>query len=250
MKRLAIALVAACSAPAARAPVQTAQPTPPTAAPAAAPTESPPMTDDERFTHYADQFLAEFLRYVPTDATGVGEHRWDGIWPDVSAAGDAKLHAFYERQLAGIPHGTLSQQNQIDATLLADRIRFGLFELDELKSGERDPLVYTRLVGEGFDPLVNRNFGTPASRLASVIGRLDGLADVLAAAKARLQHPPQVATETAIAQTAGLIDLVEHDLATRFPDGGAALSTASARASAALHDFKTFLEKDLVPSSV
>lgn len=207
------------------------------------------MTDDERFTHYANDFLAELLRLSPVEATGAGEHRWDGNWPDVSPAGDAKLHAFFERELAGIPHGALSQQNQIDATLLADHIRFGLFDLDELKTGERDPMTYTRLVGEGFDPLVNRNFGTPASRLASVISRLDGVADLLTAAKARLQHSPKVATETAISQTAGLIGLVEHDLAARFPDGGQPLAAASARASAALHDFKTFLEKDLLPRS-
>jgi len=207
------------------------------------------MTADDRFTAYADQFLAEYLRLFPVDATTQGEHRWDATWPDLTPAGDAKLHAFFERALAGIPHGELSQQNQIDATLLADQLRFGLFQLDELKPRDRDPLLYTSLVGEGFDPLVNRNFGTPASRLASVIGRLEALPDVLAAAKTRLQHPPRVATETAITQTAGLIGLVEHELAARFPDGGAPLAAASGRAAAALHDFKTFLEHDLLARS-
>ena len=207
------------------------------------------MTDDERFTQYAGQFLAEYLRYMPVDATAAGEHRWDGDWPDVSPAGDAKLHAFFERALAGIPHGALSEQNQIDATLLADHLRFGLFGLDDLKTRDHDPLYYTTLVGEGFDPLVNRSFGTPASRLASVLGRLDTLPAMLAAAKARLQHPPQVATETAIQQSAGLIDLVEHELATRFPQGGAPLAEATGRAGAALHEFKTFLEKDLLARS-
>jgi uncharacterized protein (DUF885 family) len=219
------------------------------APPAQEPPPPPALTDDQRFAAFADRYLADYLKLQPVDATIAGEHRWDGTWPDLSRAGDATLHAFFVRELAGIPTGTLSQQNQIDATLLADEIKAGLFQLDELKSRDRDPVLYTGLIGEGFDPLVNRNFGTPATRLASVIGRLDSLPALLAAAKSRLQHPPQVATETAITQTAGLIDLVEHDLAKRFPEGGARLAESGTRAAAALHDFATFLEKDLLPRS-
>jgi uncharacterized protein (DUF885 family) len=242
MKRIALVGLVACSSPAA---------TPPVVAPPAAPvqTQTPTQTDDQRFTAYADQFLAEYLQLAPADATIAGEHRWDGTWPDVSPAGDAKLHAFLDRALAGIPRGALSAQNQIDATLLADTIRFQLFELDELKQRDRDPVFYTDVIGTGFDALVNRNFGTPASRLASVIGRLDALPQLLTAAKARLQHPSHVATETASTQTAGLVDLVDKDLAARFPDGGPALAEASKHAAAALHDFQTFLDKDLLARS-
>jgi uncharacterized protein (DUF885 family) len=249
MKLIALVGLVACSAPHAPPP---APPPTPTATPVAAPPAPAPAaapTDDQRFVGYSDRFLAEYLRFSPVEATIAGEHRWDATWPDVSPAGDAKLHRFLERALAEIPPGTLSQQNQIDATLIADRIRFGMFALDELKARDRDPVFYTGLVGEGFDPLVNRNFGTPASRLASVIGRLDKLPEVLAAAKARLSHPSRVATETAITQTAGLVGLVEKDLAARFPDGGAPLADASKRAATALHEFKTFLEKDLLARS-
>ena len=246
MKRLAIALAVSCAAPAAPPPAP-----PPVVAPVTAPTPAPTrtMTPDEHFTAYANQFLADYLRFEPVDATGQGEHRWDATWPDLTPAGDAKFRAFLERVLAGIPREGLSEQNQIDATLLADRAKFELFQLDELKSRDRDPMYYTTLVGEGLDPMVTRNFGTPQSRLQSLIGRLDGLPAVLAAGRARLQHPPQVATETAIKQTDGLIDLVEHDLAARFPEGGAPLAEASKRAAAALHELKDFLEKDLLARS-
>ncbi|HEX4454827.1 MAG TPA: DUF885 domain-containing protein [Kofleriaceae bacterium] len=242
MKRIALVGLVACSSPAAPVPAAPPPTTPVT-------TQPQMQTDDQRFTAYAEHFLAEYLRLAPADATIAGEHRWDGTWPDVSPAGDAKLHRFLDGELAGIPHGALSAQNQIDATLLADTIRFQVFQLDELKQRDRDPVYYTDLIGTGFDALVNRNFGTPASRLASVIGRLDALPELLAAAKARLQHPSHVATETAITQTAGLVDLVDKDLAARFPDGGAALADASKRADAALHEFQTFLDKDLLARS-
>jgi len=247
MKSIALVGLVACSSPQAPPPATPSASAIPVAAPPAPAPAAP--TDDQRFAAYADRFLADYLRLAPVDATIAGEHRWDATWPDVSPAGDAKLHGFLEQALAAIPKGTLSQQNQIDAMLLADRIRFGLFALDELKARDRDPVFYTGLIGEGFDPLVNRNFGTPASRLASGIGRLDTLPEVLATAKARLQHPSRVATETAITQTTGLIGLVDKDLAARFPDGGAPLADAGKRAATALHEFKTFLEKDLLARS-
>src|ERR1700742_5107646 len=117
MKRLALLGLVACSSPAA----------PPPPAPVTAPAPMP--DDDQQFTAYAERFLADYLRLSPVDATPAGEHRWDGTWPDVTPAGDAKLHAFLDRELAGIPRGKLSQQDQIDATLLADQIKLGLFEL-------------------------------------------------------------------------------------------------------------------------
>ena len=247
MKR-AVLLLVACSSPPKPAPVAPEPPPPPVAKPAPMPPRLV-QTDDQKLVAYADQFLAEYLKLAPTDATIAGEHRWDATWPDLSPEGDKRVHEFFEHELAGIPKGTLSQQNQIDATLLADAIRYGLFQLDELKARDHDPVLYTRIIGEGFDPLVNRTFGTPASRLAAVIGRLDALPAVVDAAKARLQHPSKIATETAIKQTAGLIGLVEKELAARFPDGGAPLADASKRAGAALHDFKTFLENDLLKRS-
>lgn len=248
MKRIALIGLVACSAPPAPKPVAPPAPPAPVATPVAPP-PAPTQTDDQKFVAYADRFLADYLQLAPVDATGAGEHRWDAMWPDLTPAGDAKLHAFFERSLADIPHGTLSQQNQIDATILADTINYGLFRLDELKARDHDPMFYTRIIGEGFDPLVNRTFGTPASRLAAVIGRLGGLPAVIDAAKARLSHPSRIATETAIKQTAGLIGLVEKELAARFPDGGAPLADAGKRAAAALTDFKTFLEKDLLKRS-
>jgi uncharacterized protein (DUF885 family) len=257
---LSLAL-AACSSPAApppRAPEPAPTPVAPTPAPPQSPSQSPPPGPplppqaEIHLTAVEGEFLASHFRRDPVDATIQGEHRYDGAWPDVTPAGDdgdRKLAQYTLGELALIPQAELSQQSQIDAQILGDQMRYALFALDQLRARETDPVYYTDLVGEGFDPLVNRNFGTPASRLASVIGRLDGIPAIVAAAKARLAHPPKVNTETAIDQCQGLIDLVEHDLAARFPDGKDALAASSKRAAAALHDFHDYLAKDLLPRS-
>jgi uncharacterized protein (DUF885 family) len=247
MKRLVFGLLlAACSTPAPKAP-----PLPPPVLPPSPPPAPPPqpaVSADAAFDAYADQFLTAYFALSPVDATQAGEHRFDATWPDVSADGDAKLHAFLEKTRASIPRSdALDEQHRIDATLLADQTKFMLFELDQLKPRERDPVYYTDLIGEGFDPLVNRSFAPAASRLASVIGRLDGIPALVAAAKQRLHHPAQVNTETAIQQCEGLIGLVETELAARFPDATELLAPHAKRAAASLHELADFLKKDLLP---
>ena len=227
---------------------------PPSPAPAPAPAPAPPpVSQDRAFAALSQQFLDEFLRFSPVDATSAGDHRHDATWPDVTADGEASYRAFLAKtqaQLALIPRDQLDEQNQIDWQILDDQLRYGMFAIDELEPRERDPVYYTNLIGEGLDPIVNRNYGTKDSRLASLLGRLDGIPAVVAAAKARLAHPAKINTETAIQQNAGLIGLVESELAPRFPGLRTAELAASAkRASAALHDFQTFLEKDLLARS-
>jgi uncharacterized protein (DUF885 family) len=204
---------------------------------------------------FSADFLGEYLKRNPTRATEAGEHRFDGAWPDVSEAGEARERQFVEdrlKALASIPAADLSPQQRIDRGLIENQLHYWLFSLTELRDPAWDPLVYTRLVGDGLDPLVTRDFGTLEERMKSLRSRLAGVPNILAVAKKRLQKSPKIYTETAIAQNKGLIALCQHDLAEHFakvPDQKVALETAAKLAADALVDFQKFLETDLLPRS-
>jgi uncharacterized protein (DUF885 family) len=246
----AVVAAFACSSAPVPPPAQPAAATPTAVAPAA-----PATSPDAAFEAFAQGFLDEYLRRAPADATQAGEHRYDGNWPDVSAAGEAanrKWLADTRGQLARLPRNALSMQNQIDAAILDDQLQFGMFAIDELKEAETDPVTYTTLIGQGLDPLVTREFGTKETRMASLGARLDGIPAVVAAAKQRLGHPSKVATETAIQQNKGLIGLVENELTAQFaqvPGKERELAAAAKRAGDALRDFQRFLETELLARS-
>ncbi len=208
---------------------------------------------DARLTAFAERFLGEYLAKNPTRATEVGEHRHDGLWPDLSAEGEVterKLIAGWLAELATMPEAELGTPRKIDRQLLDNQLRYWLFALDELKDPERDPLLYTRLIGDGLDPLVTREFAPLEERMTSLRARLEGVPQIIAVAKKRLQRPATIYTETAIEQNAGLIALCEHDLAASFakvPAQQAALAAAAKGAAAALHDFQTFLDQGPAP---
>jgi uncharacterized protein (DUF885 family) len=242
-----VATAAACSS---------GGPPPPVAPPAPAAGEAQPAPSaDVAFEAFANRFLDELLQRQPTRATRVGDHRFDARWPDISPQGEAAYRKWLEETRAALgrlPHDGRSEQNQIDADILDERLRSELFALDELKDLEIDPVAYTTLISVGLDPLVTRSFGTKEQRMASLLGRLDGVPAIVAAAKQRLTKPPRVFTETAIDQNKGLIALVEGQLPNRFaevPELKDKLAAAAQKAGAALRELQGFLEKDVLPRS-
>ena len=56
---------------------------------------------DAQFQAFGDRIVDEALKLNPVYATQLGEHRYDAMLPDVSAAGRAASRAFAERSLAG-----------------------------------------------------------------------------------------------------------------------------------------------------
>jgi uncharacterized protein (DUF885 family) len=249
---LAATILIACSSPAPQpaAPVQPAPDPGPAPGPAA-----PAQNADRAFDALAQRYLDDYFRLSPDEATGAGDHRFDATWPDVSAAGEAAYRKFIEETraaLAALPKDQLSEQNRVDASILDDRLRYGLFSLDELRARDTDPMFYVSLIGDGLDPLVTREFGTKESRMTSLAGRLEGVPAIVAVAKQRLAHSAKIQTETAIQQNTGLIALVETQLPAKFAEVPALkdrLTAGAARAAASLKELQTFLQKDLLPRS-
>ncbi len=151
-----------------------ATPSPITSSIATPAAESPP-TADVRYEKLWTDFLAEYLRREPVQATTLGMHDYDGKWPDRSAAGDASDRAYYEgvrKELARLPTLEMTEEHRLDAEILANALDQWTFDRDEMHSGETNPLAYVRLLGDGFDPLLTRSFASASDRAKNLAARL------------------------------------------------------------------------------
>src|SRR5206468_3813540 len=141
-------------------------------------------------------------------------------------------------------------ENSTDARILKNRLEGTLYELEVVRDWEWNPLGYN--AGGALNGLIVREFAPARARLLSAIGRLQKVPDVVAAAKANLQNPPEVFTKTAIQQNQGTIGLVEKQfepLAKQAPDLMPAFRAAQAKALAGLRDYQDWLSRDLLPRS-
>ena len=212
-----------------------------------------PPTADARFEAFAQKYVQELLDRDPETATRLGEHRNDARLNDYSALGVKRDLAAAKSGLAGLARidpKKLSPEDSVDYRTLKNRLESQVYELQTLRGWQWNPLQYN--VGGAIYALIAREFAPPEQRLRSVIGRLNGVPAVVAAAKANLKTPPKVHTETAIQQNKGTIKLVKEQLEAllkQAPDLEKEFRAAQSTALAALADYQQWLEKELLPRS-
>ena len=212
-----------------------------------------PGTDDARFEAFAQKYVQELLDRQPETATRLGEHRNDARLNDYSAQGVERDLAAAKSglaELARIDLKKLSAEDAVDYRILKNRLESQVYELQTLRDWQWNPLDYN--VGRAIYQLIAREFAPPEQRLRSVIGRLNAVPAVVAAAKANLKAPPRVHTETAIQQNKGTTNLVKEQLeplVKQAPVLEKEFRTAQSTALAALGDYQQWLEKELLPRS-
>ncbi len=206
-----------------------------------------------RFVELADAYVEDLLERSPGFATYLGDHRYDHLLGDYSAAGWRRSLAAEKAWLArldGLDTAGLEPGDAIDYEILRNHIQSSIFELEEIREQEWNPLVYN--VGGSIYSLLARDFAPLDERLRSLKGRLEGIPAVLAAALENLQDPPLVHTETAILQNPGAIALIEGELETFLEQAPALredLQPARESAVAALKEYGEWLEQELLPRS-
>ena len=210
---------------------------------------------DDAFQKIAHDYIDEYLRANPEDATELGDHRFDGRLTDYSAEARAKELATqkeFRNKLNAIDGSRLTGANNVDFRILKENIDYQIFRAEELKEPEWNPLVYMDSLANSLYLLVARDFASPEQRIPNLRQRMEGIPRVIAQAEANLQHPPRVHTETAIEQTQGAINLVREGLAPlldRAPQMKKELAPLQEKTIAALDDYKKWLQNDLLPRS-
>ncbi len=208
----------------------------------------------EHFKQLVHDFYERYLATHPEEATQLGDHRFDKLSGDLSAAGiaaDRKLYRDTLDALQAIPRRhAMDDDLAVDCEILENDLRSRLYDLDVIKPYEWQVTDYAPTAG--VYALLERDFAPMSERLAAANERLKNLPRQLAAARQNLKRPPRVFTETAIAQNKGAIAFVRSDLddfIKQAPQMRAALAPARARAVAALKDYGHWLQTVLLPRS-
>src|SRR5690606_38950606 len=106
--------------------------------------------------------------------------RFDAKLGDYSREGVARALALekgYLERLSSIDPTRLNPDNAVDFEILRNRIQSAIFEMEELREYEWNPLTYN--VTGSIYALLSRDFAPIEQRLASVAGRLAEIPRVL-----------------------------------------------------------------------
>jgi uncharacterized protein (DUF885 family) len=210
---------------------------------------------DEEFQKLARNYFEQELQTNPEQATELGDHRFDGRLTDYSPEARAKdltAQKEFRDKLNAIDGSGLTGANNIDFRILKENIDYKIFQAEELKDAEWNPLVYMQSLANSLYLLVARDFAPPEKRIPNLRQRMEAIPRVIEQAKANLQHPPRVHTETAIEQTQGAISLVReglNPLLDGVPQMKKELAPLQKKTAMALENYKKWLQNDLLPRS-
>jgi len=213
------------------------------------------MTEMDAFMALAQAYFEDVYKAMPVLATELGIHTYDHLLGDFSAAGwsgYADMVQRYQQRLAAIRRDRLDLLSAHDYDLMACSQRMVLLWLQEEREWQRNPGFYAEYPLFGLFLLMSREFAPLPERMANVLSRLKLVPGVLEEAKANLNNPPRVWTETAIETVEGGLQFYEQiipALAVQVPSLQADLLAANQAAIAAMRDYLTWLRQTLLPRS-
>jgi uncharacterized protein (DUF885 family) len=214
-----------------------------------------------RFNKIADEYLKGYYSFNPSEATAAGLHEYDARLETRSRealARETRRLRDTISLLTRINPAVLSEEARYDYLVLTSHARGQLLDLQDIRTWQRDPNIYNRLISASVDNILKRNYAPFEQRLGSVLAREREVARLLSEARDNLDAPPRIYTETAIAQFRGSLDYFSRVVPQMIERAGggrmsAALKrefeTTNGNVISALRAFIEWLERDLIPRS-
>src|SRR5438045_7889285 len=141
-------------------------------------------------------------------------HEYDGKISDYSRlALDAELNRLqrFDDRLAKFDPSKLSARQSIDLRILQAAVTKDLFEMQEMSSFERNPMVYARAAD--VNVYIKRNFAPLEDRVRSLVAIESQIPNILIAARTNLNEKlPEPFVELAVQIARGSADFLKTDL--------------------------------------
>ena len=205
---------------------------------------------------YFDQY---YFKFNPTQGTSAGFHQYDEQLEDFSRSGInrqiAVLKKFRDIYSKGYTQtGGDSAGAGIDHALILNDINARLLTLENIRTWEKNPDLYSSGITNSIFVIMARTFAPPAQRLKSVIAREKQIPAVFQAARQNLKNPPPIYVDVALEQIPGIISFFQKDVPDAFKDvkDPALLAQFHATNQKVMDDLKSYqewIEKDLKPQA-
>lgn len=215
------------------------------------------MYSAEPLQHFVDEYLSYLYEVYPTNATFDGVHLHDDLLEDLGRqAIDAQVRDLggLARRLAAIDPTRLTDIERLERPVLEASLRARLFELEEVRTWERNPQHYADLLATSLAGQALFDYAPLAERARRVHSKLRQIPRFIQSARDNIKDPPGIFVKVGLESMRGTLRFIDEDLPRAFGDLGdlhllGDLADASTEASAAISSYIDYLEKDLAPRS-
>jgi uncharacterized protein (DUF885 family) len=177
------------------------------------------MSVSEPLPHFVDDLLGYLYETHPTYATLDGVHTHDDLLEDFSRpAVEAEVHALsgYLRRLGDINPDGLTGTERLEHGMLGPHIRSRMFELEEVRTWERNPQYYADVIATSLAGQALFTHAPASERARRVLSKLRQTPRLIQAARENVKDPPGIFVKVGIEAMRGVLTFIEQDLPRAF----------------------------------
>jgi uncharacterized protein (DUF885 family) len=213
------------------------------------------MYPSEPFPHFVDDYLAYLHEALPSYAGLDGVHAHDDLLEDFSRqAIDAHVRTLsgFGRRLHQIDPSHLSRVEQVDHPIVAAGIEARMYELEAIRSWERNPQIYAEIIGSSLAGQALFAYAPEAERARRVVSKLRQVPRLVQAARDNIKECPGIFVKVGLESWRGTLRFIESDLPRAFSGLDdlhilGDLADTSTEAATAIKSYLDYLENDLAP---
>ncbi len=213
------------------------------------------MYPSEPFPHFVDDYLAYLHEALPSYAGLDGVHAHDDLLEDLSRqAIDAHVRTLsgFGRRLHQIDPSLLTRVEQVDHPIVAAGIEARLYELEAIRSWERNPQIYAEIIGSSLAGQALFAYAPEAERARRVVSKLRQVPRLVQAARDNIKECPGIFVKVGLESWRGTLRFIESDLPRAFSSLDdlhilGDLADTSTEAATAIKSYLDYLETDLAP---
>jgi len=173
----------------------------------------------EPLPHFVDDYLSFLYEVHPTGATMDGVHIHDDLIEDYRrSAIDTHVSALagFARRLDGIPMEQLAIREQVEHQIVASNIRARQFELEAVRSWERNPHVYADTLASSLAAQAIFTYAPETDRARRVLSKLRQVPRLVQAARDNIKEAPAIYVKVGIDTWRGTMAFIDRDLPRAF----------------------------------
>ena len=211
----------------------------------------------EPLPHFVDDYLSFLYEVHPTGATMDGVHVHDDLLEDYRRpAIDTHVSALagFARRLDSIPHAHVSVLEQVEHQIISANIRARQFELEAVRSWERNPHFYADTLAASLAAQAIFNYAPETERARRVLSKLRQVPRLVHAARENITDPAAIYVKVGIDTWRGVMSFIDADLPRAFAGVDdmhllGDLADACTEAVGTIGAYVTDLETDIRPKA-
>ena len=177
------------------------------------------MYPSEPFPHFVDDYLAYLYEVLPSQASADGVHLHDDLLEDLSRSAveaHTRTLAGFSRRLRQIDPALLPPAERVEHPIVAANIEARMFELDTVRNWERNPQLYSDVLGVSLAGQALFHYAPEEERARRIVSKLRQAARLVDAARDNIRDCPGIFVKIGLETWRGVLSFIETDLPRAF----------------------------------